>query len=113
VTSQWPHVTLPELAIPLALAGAGQSLVFTGLFRAVLVDCPPHQGGVGSGVLITIQQSGLALGVATLGTLFVARAATSVPDAFATALGVQIGLVVLLAAGTRALPRFTQTRSST
>ena len=33
--------------------------------------------------------------------------------ALATALGVQIGLVVLLAAGTRALPRFTQTRSST
>jgi len=110
VTSQWPHITLPELAAPLALAGAGQSLVFTGLFRAVLVDCPPHQGGVGSGVLITIQQSGLALGVATLGTLFVARSATSVPDAFAAAIGVQIGLVLLLAVGTRGLPRFTASK---
>lgn len=112
VASQWPHVTLPETAAPLALAGAGQSLMFTGLFRAVLVDCPPHQGGIGSGMLITIQQSGLALGVATLGSLFVARAATSVPDAFATAVGVQIGLVVLLAVGIRALPRFTRPKPS-
>ena len=108
ISSQWPHVTLLEMAVPLALAGAGQSLMFTGLFRAVLVDCPPHQGGIGSGMLITIQQSGLALGVATLGSLFVARATASVPDAFATAVGVQIGLVVLIAIALRTLPRFTQ-----
>jgi MFS family permease len=107
ITSQWPNVGLAELAIPLALAGAGQSLVFTGLFRAVLVDCPPDHGGVGGGVLITIQQSGLALGVATLGSLFLAMAKSSVPHAFAVAIGAQIGVVALLALGTRGLPRFT------
>ena len=51
------NVRLPELAIPLALAGAGQSLVFAGLFRVVLTDCPPHLAGAGGGVLITIQQA--------------------------------------------------------
>ncbi|MGH3459847.1 MAG: MFS transporter [Kribbellaceae bacterium] len=77
VVAGWPNVRLPQLAIPLALAGAGQSLVFAGLFRVVLTDCPPHLAGAGGGVLITIQQSGLALGVATLGSLFVAMETTN------------------------------------
>jgi len=89
---------------PLALAGAGQSLVFAGLFRVVLTDCPPHLAGAGGGVLITIQQSGLALGVATLGSLFVAMETTNVARAFAAAVGVQMVIVLLLAIGSRALP---------
>jgi MFS family permease len=108
----WPSVSLFELAIPLALAGAGQSLVFTGLFRVVLVDCPAHHAGVGGGVLITIQQSGLALGVATLGSLYLAMATTSVPHAFAAAVGVQIAIGALLAIGIRGLPKFTDVRGS-
>ena len=74
VVDRWPHVGLWDMAVPLALAGAGQSMLFAGLFRSVLADVPTHLGGVGSGVLITLQQSGLALGVATLGTLYLARA---------------------------------------
>jgi hypothetical protein len=103
----WPHVSLLDLAGPLALAGAGQSLVFTGLFRVVLVDCPAHHAGVGGGVLITIQQSGLALGVATLGTLYLGLAPSSVPHAFAAAVGTQIVIGVVLAVASRRLPRFT------
>ena len=106
VVAEWPNVRLPELAIPLALAGAGQSLVFAGLFRVVLTDCPPHLAGAGGGVLITIQQSGLALGVATLGSLFLAMETTSAAHAFAAAVGVQMGIVLLLAIGSRALPHF-------
>ena len=83
-------------------------MLFAGLFRSVLADVPTHLGGVGSGVLITLQQSGLALGVATLGTLYLAAGAAqhrrtpSPPSKH-----VQMGIIALLAVGAAALPRFT------
>ena len=86
----WPHVSLWDMALPLALVGAGQSMLFAGLFRSVLADVPTHLGGIGSGVLITLQQSGLALGVATLGTLYLARAEHNPAHAFATVEFVQM-----------------------
>jgi hypothetical protein len=36
----WPHASLWATAGPLALAGAGQSILFVGLFRSVLADVP-------------------------------------------------------------------------
>jgi EmrB/QacA subfamily drug resistance transporter len=109
----WPHVGLWAMAAPLALAGAGQSMLFAGLFRSVLADVPTHLGGIGSGALITLQQSGLALGVATLGTLYISLAPHGVPHAFATVEYVHIGIVALLALGAAALPRFTPGAVST
>ncbi|WP_322762385.1 MFS transporter [Frankia sp. Cr2] len=103
----WPHVSIWVMAAPLALVGAGQSMLFAGLFRSVLADVPTHLGGIGSGVLITLQQSGLTLGVATLGTLYLALEPASVPHAFATVEYVQMGIAALLAVGAAALPRFT------
>jgi EmrB/QacA subfamily drug resistance transporter len=108
VVGNWPHVTLWDMAVPLALAGAGQSMLFAGLFRSVLADVPTHLGGVGSGVLITLQQSGLALGVATLGTLYVAKAEHNTAHAFATVEFVQMAIIALLGIGAAALPRFTK-----
>ena len=102
-----------SLAAPLALAGAGQSMLFAGLFRSVLADIPAHLGGIGSGALITLQQSGLALGVATLGTLYLAMSSHSYPHAFATVEYIQMGIVALLAAGAAILPRFTQASADT
>ena len=99
-----------SLAAPLALAGAGQSMLFAGLFRSVLADVPAHLGGIGSGVLITLQQSGLALGVATLGSLYLSLTPRSIPHAFATVEYVQMGIVAILALSAAALPRFTQAR---
>ena len=109
----WPHVSLWAMAVPLALAGAGQSMLFAGLFRSVLADVPTHLGGVGSGVLITLQQSGLALGVATLGTLYLSLAAHDTAHAFATVEYVQMGIIALLAIGAAALPRFTKAAAGT
>lgn len=102
----WPHVSLWAMALPLAFVGAGQSMLFAGLFRSVLADVPTHLGGVGSGVLITLQQSGLALGVATLGTLYLSLEPHGTAHAFASVEYVQMGIVALLALGAAALPRF-------
>ncbi|MGW2524668.1 MFS transporter [Streptomyces sp. NPDC001617] len=104
----WPHVSLWAMAAPLALAGAGQSMLFAGLFRSVLADVPAHLGGIGSGTLITLQQSGLALGVATVGTLYIGLAPHGVSHAFAAVEYLHMGIVALLAVGVAALPRFTQ-----
>jgi hypothetical protein len=109
----WPHVSLWSMALPLALVGAGQSMLFTGLFRSVLADVPLHLAGVGSGVLITLQQSGLALGVATLGTLYLVLDPASVPRAFATVEYVQMAIVALLGICSAALPRFTTSAAHT
>ena len=108
MVTAWPHVSLLSMAVPLALVGAGQSMLFAGLFRSVLADVPAHLGGIGSGALITLQQSGLALGVATLGSLYLAMAPHSYPHAFAAVEYIQMGIVALLAAGAAILPRFTQ-----
>ncbi|MEV5434674.1 MFS transporter [Streptomyces sp. NPDC052682] len=68
----WPHVGFLELLPGAAVAGAGQALQLPVIYRVVLSEVPPARAGVGSGVMITTQQSSLALGVATLGTLFLA-----------------------------------------
>jgi MFS family permease len=111
ILSAWPHVSMLELAGPLALIGAGQSMLFTGLFRITLADVPGHHAGIGGGTLVTLQQSGLALGVATLGTLFLALQPLGTSHAFAAAIGTQLAIVLLLILGTRALPRFGSTTS--
>ena len=108
----WPHVSLWATALPLALVGAGQSMLFAGLFRSVLADVPTHLAGIGSGVLITLQQSGLALGVATLGTLYLVLAPHGIVHAFAGVEYVQMGIVALLAVGAAALPRFAKAASA-
>jgi len=112
LVGNWPHVSLWAMALPLALIGAGQSMLFAGLFRSVLADVPAHLGGIGSGVLITLQQSGLALGVATLGTLYLTLAPHNIARAFAGVEYVQMAIVALLAVGAAALPRFTKAASA-
>jgi MFS family permease len=75
----------------MALIGAGNGLVGTPLFRVVLSTVPLERAGVGSGVLATAQQSSLALGVATLGTLFLALVPSlGMAHALALVLAVQL-----------------------
>jgi len=81
--------------------------LFAGLFRVVLTDVPAYHSGIGGGVLVTLQQTGLALGVATLGTLYVALAPYSISHAFAAAIGIQLAITVLLSLSSRSLPAFT------
>ncbi len=102
----WPDVTLAALAPGVAVAGLGQGLQLPVLMRLMLSDVPADRAGVGSGVVTTTQQSALALGVATLGSLFLAlSASTGIRDAVVVTLLVQLGLIAATAALSLRLPR--------
>jgi MFS family permease len=102
VVAGWPEVALIDMAPGLVISGFGQAFVFGSLFRLVLADVPPHLAGIGGGVLVTLQQSGLALGVATLGTLYLGLGAGG--HGFAWILAIQVGLALVMAVGSRAMP---------
>ncbi|MFD9963863.1 MFS transporter [Amycolatopsis sp. NPDC058986] len=103
----WPDLNVLDLAPAMLLIGVGNGLAMTTLFRIVLSKVPTDLAGVGSGVMTTNQQTSLALGVATLGSLF---ASLSAPDslgmksAFVLVIGLQAVLVLAVIAGARRLP---------
>ena len=55
---------------PLLVAGIGMGMVFVPLFDIILAGVADHEVGSASGVLQALQQLGMSLGVAGLGTLF-------------------------------------------
>ncbi|MEU9864027.1 MFS transporter [Streptomyces sp. NPDC047971] len=102
----WPDLSAWSLLPGMAVAGLGQGLQQPVLFRVVLSDVPAERAGVGSGVLVTAQQSALALGVATLGSLFLSLAASgSMGTALTVTLLVQLAAVVLTVLLSLRLPR--------
>lgn len=108
----WPDVSVLALAPGMVIAGAGQGLIMSPLFGVVLSEVPPAEAGVGGGVLTTTQQTALALGVATLGSLFLTMAAdrTGVRTGFVTVLVIQVVIAVAVAAGARGLPSWRRLR---
>jgi len=106
VWQAWPHLAVIDLSPGLVVAGAGQGLLMSPLFGVVLSQVPAAAAGAGSGVMTTTQQTALALGVATLGSLFLALAGdgTGVRAAFVVVLGVQVLVALGVAAGARGLP---------
>ncbi|MFD0330682.1 MFS transporter [Streptacidiphilus monticola] len=97
-----PLVLLPGMLV----AGTGQGLVMPPLIRLVLSQVPAARAGVGGGILATTQQSSLALGVATLGTLFLSfYPAWGMRDALALTLAVQLALTAGVVALSTRLPR--------
>ncbi|QGZ48839.1 MFS transporter [Streptomyces sp. QHH-9511] len=106
VWRSWPDLTAWSLLPGMAVAGLGQGLQLPILFRVVLSEIPADRAGVGSGVMVTAQQSALALGVATLGSLFLSLAATgSMATALTTTLLVQLAAVLLTIFLSLPLPR--------
>ncbi|MEU2114687.1 MFS transporter [Streptomyces sp. NPDC016459] len=108
VRRAWPDLSVWLLLPGMAIAGLGQGLQLPVLFRVVLSEVPPERAGVGSGVMVTAQQSALALGVATLGSLFLsltASAPTTSGTALTVTLLVQLALILLTAALSLRLPR--------
>ncbi|MEV5276470.1 MFS transporter [Streptomyces sp. NPDC051994] len=106
VWRDWSGLTITELAPGVAIAGLGQGLQLPVLIRLMLSDVPADRAGVGSGVVVTTQQSALALGVATLGSLFLTLAPTmGMRDALVITLLVQLGMIALTALLSLRLPR--------
>ncbi|MER5637339.1 MFS transporter [Kitasatospora sp. NPDC002227] len=106
VLADWAHFSALRMLPGVALAGIGQGLIGTPLFRVVLSKVPVARAGVGSGVLATTQQSSLALGVATLGTLFVSLAPTlGMAHALALVLTIQLTGSAAVFILSRRLPR--------
>ncbi|MER6468763.1 MFS transporter [Streptomyces collinus] len=102
----WPHLGFASLLPGVTVAGAGQALQLPNLMRIVMSEVPPARAGVGSGVMVTTQQSALALGVATLGTLFLALVPhQGMRDALVVTLLVQLAGVVLTGLLSLRLPR--------
>ncbi|MFG2137469.1 MFS transporter [Streptomyces sp. NPDC048650] len=95
VHAGWPGVSVADLAPSMAVLGWGQGMVLPILLRIILSELPAAQAGVGGGVMVTTQQSGLALGVATLGTLFLTLLPSlGIRDALLAALLTQLVIVL-------------------
>ncbi|MGW2628016.1 MFS transporter [Streptomyces chattanoogensis] len=95
VSAGWPDVSVAGLAPGMAVLGVGQGMLLPTVMRVVLSELPAAQAGVGGGVMVTTQQSGLALGVATLGTLFLALLpSVGIRDALIAALVTQLVIVL-------------------
>jgi MFS family permease len=102
----WPDLGLVELLPGAVFAGGGQALQLPVIYRVVMSEVEPVRAGVGSGVMMTTQQSALALGVAALGTLFLSLVpATGMRDALVITLLTQLGCIVLTGLLSLRLPR--------
>nr|WP_093717549.1 MFS transporter [Actinacidiphila alni] len=102
----WPHLGVWALTPAMAVTGFGQGLVLPVVFRVVLSEVPAAQAGVGGGAMATTQQSSLALGVATLGTLFLTlTSSVGIRDALVWTLLAQLAAVAATVALSLRLPR--------
>jgi EmrB/QacA subfamily drug resistance transporter len=67
--SQGSELSAWDLTAPLALAGFGMGMVFVPMFDVILAGVEPRQLGSASGLLETVQQLGMSLGIAVVGTV--------------------------------------------
>jgi MFS family permease len=85
-----------QLAGPLALTGFGMGMVFVPMFDIVLAGVDLHEIGSASGLLESVQQLAMSVGIAVVGTALFDRLGGRVgPGAFVDA--AQRGLVVAAA----------------
>lgn len=86
----------------LVVLGAAQAMMYGPALQTVLSRTPTWAAGVAGGLLTTLQQLGLGLGVALLGGLFHAVAAaadgTAAASATGSGAGLAVGLVTVLVA---------------
>ncbi len=102
----WDGLGALGLAPGLAVQGLGQGLLMPVTMRLVLSEVPVDRAGVGGGVLVTTQQAFMALGVATLGSLFLSLTPSGgMREALEITLGVQLVVVVATVLLSLRLPR--------
>jgi predicted MFS family arabinose efflux permease len=100
-------VTSLQIAAPLLLAGIGMGMVWVPLFDIVQAGVADHELGSAAGVLQAVQQLGMTLGVAGVGTLFFGLLGSDADfvGAARVSLLVTIGLLGLALALSTAMPR--------
>ena len=112
-------VTGWDLAAPLALTGFGMGMVFVPMFDVILAGVAPHQLGSASGLLESVQQLAMSLGIAAVGTvLFDSLGHGFGPAAFVgaadhgllVAIGFLVCAAVAVAVAPQARPRARLTR---
>jgi EmrB/QacA subfamily drug resistance transporter len=92
-----------DLAAPLALTGFGMGMVFVPMFDVILAGVAPHEMGSASGLLESVQQLAMSLGIAGVGTvLFDRLGAGHGAAAFVGAAdhGLLVAIAFLIVAGT-------------
>ncbi len=104
-----------DLVAPLLVGGAGMGMIFVPLFDIILGGVEGHEIGSASGTLQAVQQLGMTLGIAVLGTVFFNILGPSAPgtpahvsaalDAASTTALCTLGLIVLAFVLGFALPR--------
>jgi EmrB/QacA subfamily drug resistance transporter len=112
-TAHWgAGITAWKLAPALLLTGFGSGLVFVPLVDFIIGDATAEEVGTGAGLLNAVQQFAGAIGVAALGTVFLARAGhPSVQSHLAAAelvFGIAAGLNLLTLLLVGLLPRHAQ-----
>ena len=95
-----PRLDAWDTAAPLALEGYGMGMVFVPMFDVILAGVEPHELGSASGLLESVQQLAMSIGLAAIGTvLFDEVGPLHGPGPFVSAtsdaLLVAIGLLVL------------------
>src|ERR1700733_8693319 len=108
-------VTGWDLAAPLALTGLGMGMVFVPMFDVILAGVAPQQLGSASGLLESVQQLAMSLGIAAVGTvLFDSLGHGFGPAAFVRAadhgLLVAVGFLVCAAVAVLWLPKHARER---
>jgi predicted MFS family arabinose efflux permease len=58
-----------DLAAPLAITGFGMGMVFVPMFDVILAGVAPHELGSASGLLESVQQLAMSVGIAVIGTV--------------------------------------------
>lgn len=108
----WTSTTAPAASwnlwfqLPGLILGAGQALQFGPLVGTVVGAVPDRVAGLSGGLISTMQQAGIAVGVALLGALFhMFTLNLGYDDAFALACLVQILLSLAFGAGALTLLR--------
>jgi predicted MFS family arabinose efflux permease len=67
------NVSAWDLAGPLAVSGFGMGMVFVPMFDIILAGVAPHELGSASGLLESVQQLAMSLGIAAVGTVLFDR----------------------------------------
>ena len=88
-----------ELVAPLAVVGFGMGMVFVPMFDVILAGVEPRELGSASGLLESVQQLAMSLGLAAVGTVLFDRVGGShgpavFVGATADSLLVAVGLLV-------------------